>query len=79
MLAKQDFHILNNSHDGYVGCGVSPVDSSEVGFLWKRSLDQRITILDDCYDWLCGTRICSGNKEYYLLNAYLPYECKDMV
>ena len=40
----------------------------------KRSLDQYITILDDCYDWLCGIRICSGNKEYYLLNVYLPYE-----
>ena len=44
-----------------------------VGFLWKRSLDQYITILDDCYDWLCG----SGNKEYYLLNVYLPYESEE--
>ena len=55
MLTKQECHILNNCHDGYVGYGVSPVDSSDgiisgrpyggVGFLWKRSLDQYITIL----------------------------------
>ena len=78
---------LNNCHDDYVGYGVSPVDSSDgiisgrpyggVGFLWKCSLDQYITILDDCYDWLCGIRICSGNNEYYLLNVYLPYECDE--
>ena len=84
MLTKQECHILNNCHDDYVGYGVLPVNSSDgiisgrpyvgVGFLWKRSLDQYIAILDDCYDWLCGIRICSGNKEYYLLNVYLPYK-----
>ena len=86
-LTKQDCHILNNCHDDYVGHGVSPVDSFDniisgrpyggVGFLWERSLDQYITILDDCYDWLCDIRMCSGNKEYYLLNVYLPYECDE--
>ena len=34
-------------------------------------------MLDDCYNWLCRIRICSGNKEYYLLNVYLPYECEE--
>ena len=87
MLTKQECHILNNCHDYYVGYGVSLVDSSDgiisgrpyggVDFLWKRSLDQYITILDDCYDWLCGIRKCSGNKEYYLLNVYLPYESEE--
>ena len=50
MLMKQECHILNNSHDDYVGYGVLPVDSSDgiisgrpyggLGFLWKCSLDQ---------------------------------------
>ena len=29
MLTKQDCHILNNCHDGYVGYGESPVDTSD--------------------------------------------------
>ena len=43
----------------------------------ESSLDQYITILDDCCDWLCGIRICSGNKEYCLLNVYLPFESEE--
>ena len=85
MLTKQDnCHVC---HVGYVGYVVSSIDSSDgvtsgrpygvVGFLWKRFLDQYITILFDCYDWLCGIRIFSGKKEYYLLNVYLPYECEE--
>ena len=85
MLTKQDNHFANTCHDSHVGYGVSPLDAScgilsgrpygGVG-LWKRSLDQYITILDDSYDWLCGVRICP-NREYYLLNVYLPYECEE--
>ena len=86
MLTKQDCHLLNTCNDSYVDYCVSPLDAScgilsgrphgGVG-LWKRSLDQYITILDDSYDWLCGIRICCGNREYYLLNVYLPYECQE--
>ena len=88
MLTKQDCHLLNICHDSYVGYSVSPVDASYgilsgrpyggVGFfLWKRSLYQFIIILEYSYDWLCGIRICCGNRECYLLNVYLPYECEE--
>ena len=80
-------HLLNTGYDSYVGYFVSPLDAScdivsgrsyaGVGFLWKCSLDQYITKFDYSYDWFCGIRICSGNREYYLLNVYLPYECEE--
>ena len=60
MLTKQDCHILNNCHDGYIDYGISSVDSSDgiiygrpyggVGFFWKRSLDLSITVRDNYYD-----------------------------
>ena len=87
MLTKQHCHILNTAHNDYVGFGVSPTDASRgvihgrpsggVGFMWKRSIDRYITVLDSEFDWLCGVRISSQNREHYLLNVYLPYESDD--
>ena len=50
----------------------------ELVFYGKHILDSNILIVDNEYDWLCCMRINVGNdREYYLVNVYLPYECTD--
>ena len=87
MISKQDCHILNSCHHDYTGHAVSPYDASSgvllgrpyggVGLMWKNSLDERVTIVHCDYDWVCCIKIASANKDMYIINVYLPYECTD--
>ena len=87
MISKQDCHILNSCHHDYTGHAVSPYDASSgvllgrpyggVGFMWKNSLDECVTIVHCDDDWMCCIRISSANKDMYIVNVYLPYECTD--
>ena len=87
MISKQDCHVLNSCHRVYLGYGVSPVDASlgvllgrpygGVGFLWKRAIDEYVTIIDCDYDWLCCIKVSNNSNDFYLLNVYMPYECED--
>ena len=87
MISKQDCHILNSCHRDYIGHGVSPYDASSgvlvgrpyggVGFMWKNSLDECDTIVHCDYDWMCCIKLSSANKDMYIINVYLPYECMD--
>ena len=87
MISKQDCHILNTCHCDYVGYGVSPYDASSgvlsgrpyggVGFMWKNTLDECISVIQTDYDWMYCIQISSANKDMYLINVYLPYDCTD--
>ena len=87
MISKQDCHILNSCHRDYIGHGVSPYDASSgvlvgrpyggLGFMWKNSLDECVTIVNYDYDWMCCIKLSSANKDMYIINVYLPYECTD--
>ena len=87
MISKQDCHILNTCHCDYVGYGVSPYDASAgvlsgrpyggVGFTWKSTLDECIYVIQTDYDWTCCIQISSANKDMYVINVYLPYDCTD--
>ena len=88
MLTKQECRTLNAIRHNCYGYGVSPTDASfgvirgrprgGVGFLWKKHLNKHISIIDCEFDWICGIQINIGvNRDYYLLNVYLPYECED--
>ena len=45
-----------------------------VGFLWNKSLDASISVIESDYDWLCCIEICHDKKEYFLINVCLPFE-----
>ena len=88
MLTKQECELLNSFHDNYYGYGVAPVDAAlgiisgrprgGVGILWKTHLDECVSIIESEYDWLCCIRLSDcADKEYYLINVYLPYDCMD--
>ena len=37
-----------------------------------------MSIIESEYDWLCCIRLSDcADKEYYLINVYLPYDCMD--
>ena len=85
MLTKQECCTLNAIRHNCYGYGVSPTDASfgvirgcprgGVGFLWKKHLDKHISIIDCEFDWICGIKISIGvNRDYYILNVYLPYD-----
>ena len=46
-------------------------------FLWKRAIDEYVTIIDCDYDRLCCIKVSNNSKDFYLLNVYMPYECED--
>ena len=47
-------------------------------FLWKKHLDKHISIIYCEFDWICGIKISNGvNRDYYIFNVYLPYECEE--
>ena len=47
-------------------------------FVWEKHLNKHISIIDCELDWICGIKISNGvNRDYYILNVYLPYECED--
>ena len=79
MISKQDCHILNSCHRDYIGHGVSPYDASSgvlvgrpyggVGFMWKNSLDECVTIVNCDYDWMCCIKLSSANKDMYIINV----------
>ena len=82
MISKQDCHILNSCHHDYTGHAVSPYDASSgvdywvghnggVGFMWKNSLDECVTIVHCDYDWMCCIKISSANKDMYIINVYI--------
>ena len=48
-----------------------------VACLWKRAIDEYVTIIDCDYDWLCCIKVSNRSKDCYLLNVYMPYECED--
>ena len=84
MLLKQECHILNNVHDDFYGYGISPVDCTKgvlsgrpyggVGFLWRKSLDLSISVVETKHDWLGCIKITDCNKVFFLINVYMPYE-----
>ena len=48
-----------------------------VGFLWKRAIDEYVTIIDCDYDWLFCIEVSTNSMDFYLLNVYMPCECED--
>ena len=72
MLLKQECGILNSCNKNAYGYTVSPVDASSgflngrpyggVGFMWKKSIDYSITILELEFDWVCGLKISAHKK-----------------
>ena len=86
MISKQDCYMLNSCHRHYLGYGVSPVEASlgvllgrpngGVCFLWKRAIDEYVTIIDCDYDWLCYIKVINYSRDFYMLNVYMPYECE---
>ena len=65
---------MNNIHDDIYGYGVSPVDSTKdvlsgrpyggVGFLWRKSLDLSVSVIETEHD----------GKVFFWINVYMPYE-----
>ena len=89
MLTKQECCTLNSTRLNCYGYSVVPTDASlglirgcppgGVGFLWKKHIDEHISIIDCDFDWICGIKISNGvNHDYYILiNVYLTYECEE--
>lgn len=75
------FVLLNSSHCGYYGYGVSPVDDSlgvttwrlygGVGFMRKKHLGASTSIIECEFDWLCGIKICDGKKNILWIWMYV--------
>ena len=88
-LLKQECSILNSIHPEFYGMGVSPCDARSgvirgrlyggVGVIWRKSIDDYISVLDLPYDWICGIKITAEDKIVYFFNVYLVYESNDNV
>ena len=95
MISKQDCHILNSCHRDYIGHGVSPYNASSgvlvlvgrpyggVGFMWKNSLDEYVTIMTYIYvssAW--GTKywldhiVCTADAMSCVSKMEILYNCK---
>ena len=82
---KQDLEISNTIMPSFVSVGVAKVDlakcllsgrpSGGVTTFYRQSLARCIKPITfpEC-DWCVGLEFDSGNKSFYLINVYLPYE-----
>jgi exonuclease III len=89
MIIKQECNILNNADLDFYGYGISPVNGEDgiitgrpyggVGFLWRKSIDEAVQVINSDHNWLSCLKVSTKKKEFYVINVYLPYECQSNV
>ena len=86
-LSKTENRDINTLFVGYNGIADSPNDDSKVAIrgrkhrkegvaiLWKEGLDHFITRKLFEHEWVTAIKISIENRELWVFNIYLPYEC----
>lgn len=84
-LAKQDLEGLNFINGSFFGAGESTTDLSlgikkgripgGVAILWNKRLDSVISVVRLGVDWCIAVHVSQHDKEFIILNVYVPHEC----
>ena len=84
---EQDLHCLNNIHTDFVGFGASTTDLQSglctgrapggVAILFKKALQNCIEPVHFDMDWCIGAKVSINNKQFFIINLYMPYQCAE--